>query len=169
MKERKKKDKHAYACTYARTYARTHARTHVRTHIPHTYTHTHVHTHTHKHTHAHTHIHTHTHAHTRTRSPKWGSFLDSAKLEYWRFCWSARRQKPQIWLWEQQQVNLSSPEGRWSSNFAFNTATYERTDRCKITEMRITYLDVTSVESGFEPPFSQMSSMEIMPSLVTSR
>ena len=26
--------------------------------------------------------------------------------------------------------------------------------------MRITYLDVTSEESGFEPPLSQMSSME---------
>ena len=26
--------------------------------------------------------------------------------------------------------------------------------------MRITYPDVTSVESGFEPPFSQISSME---------
>ena len=40
---------------------------------------------------------------------------------------------------------------------------YERTNRCKTTEMRITYLDVTSVERGFEPPFLQMSSMEIKP------
>ena len=46
-------------------------------------------------------------------------------------------------------------------NFAINTAMYEQTNRCKTTEMRITYLDVTSVQSGFEPPFSQMLSMEI--------
>ena len=30
-----------------------------------------------------------------------------------------------------------------SANFAFNTATYERTKRCKTTEMRMTYLDVS--------------------------
>ena len=45
-------------------------------------------------------------------------------------------------------------------NFAFDTATYERTNRCKATDMSITYLDVTCAESGLEsPPFSQMSSM----------
>ena len=44
--------------------------------------------------------------------------------------------------------------------FAFDTATRERTNRCKTTYISRTYLDVTCAESGLEsPPFSQMSSM----------
>ena len=45
--------------------------------------------------------------------------------------------------------------------FAFDTATYERTNRCKTTDMSLTYLDVTGVESGLEHPFSQMWNMDI--------
>ena len=49
----------------------------------------------------------------------------------------------------------------FSAKFAFDTtATYERTNRCKTTNVSRTHLDITCAESGLEsPPFSQMSSM----------
>ena len=34
--------------------------------------------------------------------------------------------------------------------FSFDTATYERTNRCKTTDKSRTYLDVTSAEIGLE-------------------
>ena len=59
------------------------------------------------------------------------------------------------------QSGLYKTNCKCSAKFAFATATYERTNRCKTTDMSRTYLDVTCAESCLEPPFSQMSSMEI--------
>ena len=57
---------------------------------------------------------------------------------------------------------LDKTKCTFSAIFAFDTHSNVRTDknRCKTTDMSITYLDVTGAKSGLEPPFSQMSSME---------
>ena len=47
-------------------------------------------------------------------------------------------------------------------NVAFDTATYERKNRCKTTDMSRTYLDATGAESGLESPPLILANVEYM-------